>query len=503
MKAMHSPTAAGLLFSRPPAEPATRGRDVADEVTRRTISFHQTIHLATSAAIAGGNVPADTPAISRPSPRAASRPSPLAAQGRLPLAFMGLALAWLGAATVMLVLSPEVLALSHAAPAVVSLAHAWVLGVFVTAATGAVYQIAPVALGTTLWSERYGWWHFGLQAVSIPGMIWSFSRWDMAELGHFGSAFGLGIGLFAVNTWKTVRRSGQRDAVAWSLIVSAGWLLLTVLAGLVFAANRFWQFIPLDPLALLRAHAHLGLIGFFLTLLQGVSFRLVPMFTLGDVPDWRPVRAGLWLSQLGLLGLAPALAWQSGALALGSATLVVAGMLASGWALRQTLATRRKRALDPGLRAFVGGLVVLLVAAVAGCALLWPGSPWGSAPGGFNAMVYAVLVFAGGLLPLIAGMMSKIVPFLTWMRAYGPKVGREPTPAAGALSSPRLESPGFLLQALAPGPLVVGVWIQDSLLLGVGAWLLGAGVALYLASLLGVLRHLWRSAAVVPVKAAG
>jgi len=416
--------------------------------------------------------------------------SSLAAQGRLPLAFMGLALAWLGAATVMLVASPGVLALSHGAPAVVALAHAWVLGVFVTAATGAVYQIAPVALGTTLWSERYGWWHFALQAVSIPGMVWAFSRWDMALLGHFGTAFALGIGLFATNTWKTVRRSGCRDAVAWSLILSSGWLLLTVLVGLVFGANRFWRFIPLDPLALLRAHAHLGLIGFFLTLFQGVTFRLVPMFTLGDVPDWRPVRAGLWLSQLGLLGLAPALAWRAEFAAAASGALVLAGIIASSRALHQTLATRKKRILDPGLRAFVSGSVMLLIAALAGCALLWPGSRGGSAPGGFNAMVYGVLVVMGGLLPVIAGMMCKIVPFLTWMRAYGPKVGRVPTPAAGALSNPRLESSALGLQALAVAPLVWGVWTRNSVWLGAGTWLLATGVGLFLVNQWGVLRHL-------------
>src|ERR1051326_167080 len=99
-----------------------------------------------------------------------------------------------------------------------------------------------------------------------------------------------------------VRRSRQRDAVAWSLVLATGWLMLTVLAGLLLAVNRAGHFLPADPLALLRAHAHLGLVGFFLTLLQGVTFRLVPMFTLGDGPNWRRVRGGLWFTQIGLLG---------------------------------------------------------------------------------------------------------------------------------------------------------------------------------------------------------
>lgn len=404
---------------------------------------------------------------------------------------MGLALAWLAVATGMLVLRPGLLAIPHAAPAVVAVTHAWVLGVFVTVATGAVYQLAPVALGTTLWSERTSWWHFILHAIGVPGMVIAFWRWDLVLLGTFGTLVGLGLALFAVNAWATIRRSGKRDAVAWSLALATGWLGLTVLAGLTLVANRLWHFWETDPLALLRAHAHLGLAGFFVTLLQGVTFRLVPMFTLGDVPDWRPVRAGLWLSQIGLLGLVPALAFHAGYASACFGTLILAGMIASGWALKQTLATRMKAQLDPGVRVFLRGLVGFVAAAVLGLLLVWPSSPWDSAPGGFSAMVYAVIIFFGALLPTIAGMMCKIVPFLTWMRAYGPTIGRGPTPAAGALTTPRLEKVAFALQAAAVVPLVAGAWILSSPLLRFGAWLLAIGVGLFLVDMLRVLKHLW------------
>lgn len=414
----------------------------------------------------------------------------LAAQGRLPLAFMALGLAWLVIGAGMLALDPGVLALPHSAPAVVALTHAWVLGFFVTIATGASYQIAPVALGTTLASERFGWWHFGLHAVAVPGMVYSFLRWDMTLLGHFGSALVLGIIIFAFNTWRTIRRSAARDAVAWSLALAAGWLVLTVFAGLFVTANRIWPLWPTNPLALLRAHAHLGLAGFFLTLLQGVTFRLVPMFTLAEVPDWRAVRAGLWLSQIGLLGLVPALAFNHGYLAAFFGAVIAAGLGASAVALKRSLATRKKRRLDPGVRAFARGVVTLGVTALLGLVLVWPTSPWGSAPGAFGAMTYAMLLFAGSLLPIFTGMLCKIVPFLTWMRAYGPKVGRVPTPAAGALVSPRLESWAFALQAVALVPLAVGVWTLNTPTLAAGAWLLALSVGLFAADMIGVLKHL-------------
>jgi hypothetical protein len=446
----------------------------------------------------------------RPPKQAAAPASPLrlsgswlAAQGRLPLAFMGLALAWLVAATALLVAQPALLSLPHPHPQVVALTHAWALGFFVTVACGAVYQLAPVALGTTLCNERHGWWHFGLHAVGVPGMVYSFWCWDLRLLGHFGFLTALGIVLFAVNTWRTVRHSGRRGTVAWSLMLAAGWLLTTVLVGLLMAANRFWSFIPIDPVALLRAHAHLGLVGFFVTLLQGVGFQLVPMFTLGEVRDWRLANIGLGLAQGGLLGLAPALVWHLGPLALLGALAIAAGMICSAVGLKRALATRKKRAFDPGTQAFLRGGVGVCAGSLAGIALAFPGSPWGSASGGFNAMVYAILGLVGGLLPCIAGMMCKIVPFLTWMRAYGPRVGRGPTPSAGALTHPRIERWGLALQGIAVVPLLVGAWTLSELWLRIGTCLLAAGVALFVADMLGVLKHLWAVPAMAPAAKPG
>ena len=425
-------------------------------------------------------------------------PSWLAAQGRLPLAFMGLGTAWLAVAALATALAPSVFTLPHVAPPVVALTHAWVLGFFVTIAVGAMYQLAPVALGTTLWSERTGWWHLAAHAVGVPVLVLGFLRWDLAWLGVGGGLVVTGVAIFAANQWATIFRSGKRDAVAWSLILATGWLVVTVSAGLVLVANRAWGFWPVDPLQLLRAHAHLGLIGFFITLLQGVTFRLVPMFTLGEVPDWRPVRVGLWLTQLGLLGLAPALAEHAGRWATVFAAMILSGMLTSGWALRQTLATRKKRQLDPGVRAFVRGGCAVVISAGAGMWLLWPTTAAGSAPGGLSATVYGILVLGGVLLPAIAGMMGKIVPFLTWMRAYGPKVGRQPTPPATALARPRLEAWALRLQTIAIVLLAAGAWLLSSPLLQAGGVVLAIGTGLFVANLGLVLKHLWRP--VVPPK---
>lgn len=414
----------------------------------------------------------------------------LASQGRLPLSFMGVGLVWFGIAAAFTAAMPQLLATAHIAPSVVMLTHVWVLGFFVTIAVGATYQLAPVALGTTLRSETLAWFHLLLHGAGVPMMIFGFWRWQLGVVAIGGAAVAAGVLLYAVNTCLTVARSGKRDAVAWSLVLASLWLTATVLAGLALATNRLWNFWPTDPLPLLRAHAHMGLVGFFATLLQGVTFRLVPMFTLGSVPNWRPVRIGLWCSQIGLLVLTPALAWHRGWISFAAAALILIGLASSGYALRLTLATRKKRQLDHGVRAFAFGGVALVCAAAAGLWLLAPSTRAGSMPGGMSANVYGVWLIGGGLLPAIAGMLNKIVPFLTWMRAYGPKVGRMPTPPATSLSHPHLERLALLGIGAAIVLFTIGAWTTVDLWLDVGGAVLGLSVTTYLFNMARILKHL-------------
>ena len=145
-------------------------------------------------------------------------PSWLAAQGRLPLAFMTVGLVWLSTATALVAVNPGLLALPHLNPGMLAMTHAWILGFFVTIAVGAVYQLAPVALSTTLWSERAGWWHLALHSIAVPALVYGFWTWEMPLLAAAGAMMVGGVLVFAVNVWVTILRSGQRDLAQFALL---------------------------------------------------------------------------------------------------------------------------------------------------------------------------------------------------------------------------------------------------------------------------------------------
>lgn len=415
---------------------------------------------------------------------------PLVAGARLPLAFIALGLGALAVAAGWLLARPHLLLLPQVHPAVLALAHLWLPGFLLSASVGAVYQLMPVVLGTPLrLPAAAAWTHFALQAAGVPLLVGGFAAGRFEIVAAGGGLVGAGIGVLTAGTWRTFLASARRDAIAWSFPLAVSWLGAAVVFGLVLALNRRWAFLPWSVLDLLRAHAHVGLGGFFLTLLQGATFQLVPMFTLADLRGARRVGIALALTQAGLLVLVPGLALGARGVALAGAAGVVAGIAVTATALGATLRSRRRRQLDVGLKAFVLGAGVLVATAVAGLALLAGGSLVES---GGPVMAYGVAAIGVALSLMVMGMLCKIVPFLVWMRTYGPRAGRQPVPQAGALGSLAWERLWLWLHGGAGTVLVAGVGRAGAEATRWGAGLLALGAVFFLGNMLRVLLHVVR-----------
>jgi hypothetical protein len=363
---------------------------------------------------------------------------PLVAGARLPLAFIAGGLLAFGAGALWLALIGTGGLPPHVHPRVVALAHLWLPGFLLSVCIGASYQLMPVVLGIPLRvSDKLLWAHAALHLGGVLSLVFGLAnmRYVWAALG--GLALSSGALLFFVVTLRAFRASRRRDAAAWSFPFAAGWLLATVLAGVLMAANRGHPVLRLPILEVLRAHAHLGLVGYFATLLQGVTFQLVPMFTMGEARRPRFAKTALFATQAGLAALAPGLALGLHPLTFAASLVLLAGLACTAFSFLATLATRRRRKLEPGLLAFVIGMALLGSAAALGAVLL--GIDIGPEKLFPAATAYGLIIIVGGLSLTVLGMLAKILPFLVWMKAYGPRVGREPVPVATTLSSKSLE----------------------------------------------------------------
>lgn len=391
--------------------------------------------LTTGAAVSAASVDGSPRPANRRSASAA--PPSLATQHaphiRIPLLFVVTGFLSLLVAMPWLALRPDILATYHYNQYVLALTHLVNLGWVASLIMGATYQLVPVALETKLHSQRYPYYHYACHLLGVVGMVVMFWRWDMTQVGHYGSFVSLGFGVFAWNIFKTMRGSPRRDVVRSGTGAAVSWLLVTMLAGLYVAASKCWSFSPFNPISQMHAHAHAGVMGFFLLMIVTISYRLVPMFTLSEVQSEHRARWSLRLLNAGLLGVFVAVLVGS-AFKLVAGLLIAAGLVLHALEIRSILRARQRPVIDESVRTFLQALGLLAPLVAVGVVLAWPWLPATT----FTTQlenVYGVLAIFGVTTLAILGMLHKILPFLVWTAAYSRWVGRKRVPSLADLYS--------------------------------------------------------------------
>ena len=423
----------------------------------------------------------------------------------LPLRFMVTGLLALVTGMALLVLRPEILSTYHYNQYVIAATHLFVLGWICTIVMGAMYQLVPVALETRLYSERLARWQFVFHVVGVAGMVWMFWTWNMKQVGHFGCVLLTGVGLFVYNLSRTLLRVPRWNVIASSVAAALGWLSLAVLAGLTIAAGKcsyetdtiakagglFGAVLSglkavtafathFDPIGAMHAHAHLGSVGVFLMLIVGISYKLVPMFTLSEVQS-------RWRTRLSLGSFMTILLHSRAKTAF--ALLIAIGLGIYGYEILAILRARKRRTLDWGVKYFLTALGLLAPLTLLALLLSWPGLPFTGFTGQLENL-YGFLAFVGVFSFAIIGMLYKIIPFLVWYKSYSRQIGLGKVPALADLYSARIQTAGYW--TYVAGLAVTGAAIVLSSAVGVrsGTALLALSLAFLAANVVKMLRHL-------------
>jgi hypothetical protein len=406
----------------------------------------------------------------------------------LPLRFILAGLVALYAGVVALIARPDILAAYHYNQHVLAVTHLFVLGWICSIVMGAMYQLVPVALETRLFSERLAKWHFVLHLIGFLGMVWMFWVWNMKQVGHFGSAVTLGAGFFVYNLVRTLARIPRWNVVATGIASALFWVSMTVLAGLYLAAAKCWNFSPFNPVAQMHAHAHLGVLGFFILMIVAVSYKLVPMFMLTEVQSVRRAAWSIGLINAGLLGVFLTVLlgspWKVAA-----GVVVVAGLAVYGIEIAAMLRARKRRAFDWGLRYFITALTLLVPLAGLGLVLALP---WSEATPLLAQLenVYGLVALLGVVTLAILGMLYKIVPFLVWYASYSKAIGRYKVPAVADMYSARWQAAGYWPYLIGLGTLAVAAAVESEAGVRWGVVLLLLSLAAYAVNLARIFRHL-------------
>ncbi len=430
---------------------------------------------------------------------APARPTATAPSITLPLRFVVFGLLSLFLGSAWLIARPAMLTTYHYNQFVIAETHLFVLGWILSVIMGAMYQLVPVALETKLYSERLAKWQFVFHAAGVAGMVWMFYKWDMKQVGHFGSALAVGVGLFVYNLARTLLRVPKWNVTATAVASALVWLALTVLAGLSIAAAKcsyestdglataggirsvvaslrsVGRIVGhFDQISAMHAHAHLGGVGVFTMLLVGVSYKLIPMFTLSEVQNKRRALCSVVLLNIGLAGAFVTILLRS-PWKLAFAALIVSALMVFGWELRAILRARHRRVLDWGVKSFLVAMTLFIPLSVLAVWLSWPGLPLNAFTGQLENL-YGFIAFIGIVTFAIIGMLYKVIPFLIWFATYSRHIGRAQVPALADLYSERLQVAGFWLYLAGLAVTGTGIVGKNNLLVCTGGGLLAASL---------------------------
>lgn len=418
----------------------------------------------------------------------------------LPLAFILTGVLALCVGAGWLVLRPTLLATYHYNQYVIALTHLVVLGWICSIVMGAMYQLVPVALETRLYSERLARWHFVLHLVGFVGMVWMFEVWNIKQVGHFGCVLATGVGLFVYNIARTLRRVPKWNITAVAVAAALFWICFTVTAGLSIAAGKciyesnsglataegvrtlisglrgLGGFMArFDAISAMHAHAHLGGVGFFTMLIVGVSYKLIPMFTLSEIQSKRRAAASIALLNLGLGGSFATILLRS-PWKLGFAVLALAALVIYGWELAAILRARKRRTLDWGIKYFLTAVALLVPLSALAVLLSWPGLPLNTFTGQLEN-VYGFLGLIGVVSLAIIGMLYKIIPFLVWYGRYSALIGRTKVPSLAELYSASLQALGYWTLLTGVVVTAVGAACSGQTIVRLGCGSLALGIA--------------------------
>lgn len=390
--------------------------------------------------------------------------------------------------TILIALSANDFTGHYFQPHLLGITHLLVLGWATMIIFGALYQILPVILEVKLYSESLARISYLLLLAGTSLIGYSFWKFNVGLTLQSGAIIVLAsVSVFLVNVYQTIRSSKDPKTDSEFILTSAVWLWLTVCAGTVLAFNLTLGFLSRDHLEYLTMHAHMGFVGWFLLLIIGVGSRLFPMFLVSNVKDQRKLTYAYYLINIGLiLFCLEILVMNSKLLHLGSAALILTGLLSFLVFMKDVYVNRIKKKPDVPLKQGLLAFILLLLPLVsAGMLSLGDSAAVASTS---ITLVYGVSIILGFISTLILGKTYKTLPFILILQLSRKHKGKgQLSLKQQDLFSSRMATAQFIIYLSSLALFITGILIRQTTLISAGAILLIITAVIYNYTLLQML----------------
>lgn len=395
------------------------------------------------------------------------------------------------ALAIMLLFASDVLTGHYFHPRILAITHMAALGWGTLMIFGASYQLLPVVLETDLYNHRLAWFSFGFFLCGLISLVCAFWIFDPGLHMQVGSIFLLvGIVLYGVNIFLTGRKNKNAQSIEQELIItSCVWLTCTAILGALMVFNFRYAFLPEDHLQFLKLHAHMGIGGWFLLLIMGVSSKLLPMFLVSSKPRVKLLTWSYYLINAALiLFLVDTYIFGINVRTYFIAAIAVSGIVSFLLFVRSCFTTRIRKAIDLPIMNTVLSFALLAAGIIVIPFIIYYHLKNDPAAVRLTTL-YGTLLFMGWISALILGQTFKTLPFIVWVKHYEHLAGKVKTPLPADMYKSMLlkvQSAAFLLFCLS---FFAGVLFKAQVFIIIGLVSLLCTALIYVLNVLKVLLH--------------
>ncbi|SKB29886.1 hypothetical protein [Daejeonella lutea] len=374
-------------------------------------------------------------------------------------------------------------------PQLLAITHMAALGWASLIIFGAVYQLLPVILETELYSYRTAWLSLILFLCGLILMVYSFWNFEPGLLMQCGSFLLFsGILLFGLVIFLTARKN--RDDIHQEFIITAVlWLIATALLGTILVFNFRYAFLQKDHLLFLKLHAHMGLAGWFLMLITGVSSKLIPMFLVSKEQKRGLLSWTYYLINAGLIFfVTDTYFFGLNIRTYFAALIVVSGIVCWLCYIAACFKSRIRRVIDlPMLHTLVA--IILLSAGIIVLPVIVFYHLKSDPQAAKYTTLYGSLLLMGWISSLVLGQSFKTLPYIVWAKHYQHLAGKMPIPLPAELFRQKWLKVQFILYVAFVVAFFMGMLLKSNPLINIGLTCFLFVSLLYLANILVIIFH--------------